>query len=128
MKPEIINCLTWFANTVSQTVHYDNWSDELARREVADTYNKFINEVKKHIDFNDLTVKEALTLRFGKWDEESGLYLIPLYLLPALPVGIELTSIMGDKIIYDGSNIDNDTRFGCIAWGIVIEEKKNENS
>lgn len=47
-----------------------------------------------------------------------GLRLIPLYLYPSLPIGITLTSINGDEIIFDGSNIDTDIRFGCIAWGI----------
>lgn len=26
--------------------------------------------------------------------------------------------IDGEEIVFDGSNIDTDARFGCIAWGI----------
>lgn len=47
-----------------------------------------------------------------------GLRLIPLYLYPSLPIGITLTSIGGEEIVFNGSNIDADTRFGCIAYGI----------
>lgn len=46
------------------------------------------------------------------------LRLIPLYLYPSLPLGITLISINGEDVIFDGSNIDTDTRFGCIACGI----------
>jgi hypothetical protein len=48
--------------------------------------------------------------------------LIPLYLYPSLPIGITLTSIGGEEIVFDGSNIDIDVRFGCLAW--VLSRKK----
>ena len=62
-----------------------------------------------------------------RWDEDMpDLWLFPLYLLPILPIGTKLTTIGGEEIIYDGSNVDNDHRFGCIAYGIIIKEKKND--
>ena len=122
MKQEIINCLTWYANRVLETVQYTNWSDEFCRNEVRSTTMNFLSELRKHIDFSKLTREEAIELRFGRWDEESDLYLIPLYLLPIVPVGTELTCINGKSIIYDGTNVDDDIRFGCIAWGIKIPE------
>lgn len=120
MKQEIINCLTWYANRVSETVQYHTWSDEFCRKEVNKSTDTFINELKKHIDILKLTRKEAVELRFGKWEDDGDLYLIPLYLLPIIPVGTELTSISGETIIYNGTNIDKDIRFGCLAWGIHI--------
>lgn len=122
MKKEIVNCLTWYANRVSETVQYTSWSDEFCRKEVRQATMDFVSELRKHIDFSKLTREEAVALRFGKWDEESNLYLIPLYLLPIVPVGTELTCIDGEKIIYNGKNVNNDIRFGCIAWGIKIEK------
>lgn len=124
MKQEIINCLTWYANKVSETTQYKSWSDEFCRKEIEESTGKFLNELKKLIDFSNLTREEAVELRFGKWEENSDLYLIPLYLLPIIPIGIELTCINGEKIIYDGTNVDNDIRFGCIAYGINITERK----
>lgn len=123
MKPEIRNLLTWYANRVAQTVQYTCWSDAFCRKEIKEAHDRFIEEVKKHIDFNNLTVEEAKELRFGKWKDDSDLYLIPLYLLPAIPIGTKLTSIFGEGVIYDGTNVDNDIRFGCIAYGIHIKEK-----
>ena len=127
MKQEIINCLTWYANRVAETVEYNSWSDEFCRGEIREANQIFVNELQKHIDFSKLTREEAIELRFGKWDDETDLYLIPLYLLPVIPIGIRLTSINGDTVIYDGTNIDNDIRFGCVAWGINIPEEKGEN-
>lgn len=126
MKHEVIHCLTWYANMVAQTVQY-NWADDFCRKEIREAHDEFINEIKKYIDFQHLTREEAIELGFGKWDDDMpDLYLIPLYLLPAVPIGIELTSIFGDKIIYDGSNVDNDIRLGCIAWGVEIKDEDKE--
>lgn len=122
MKPEITNCLAWYANRVSETVQYTNWSDDFCRKEVENATTVFLNELQKHIDFTKLTREEAAILGFGKWEDESNLYLIPLYLLPIIPIGTELTCISGKKVIYDGHNVYNDIRFGCIAWGIEIPE------
>lgn len=119
-KKEIINCLTWYANRVAETVRYTSWDDAFCRNEVRTATMDFLSELRKHIDFSKLTKEEALALRFGWWDDD--LYLIPLYLLPLVPVGTELTSINGNTIVYDGTNIDDDVRSGCLAWGVRISE------
>lgn len=126
MKQEIVNCLTWYANKVSETTQYKSWSNEFCRKEIEESTGKFLNELRKLIDFSNLTREEAVELRFGKWEENSDLYLIPLYLLPIIPIGTELICINGEKIIYDGTNVDNDIRFGCIAYGINILERKEK--
>lgn len=126
MKQEIINCFTWYANRVAETVQYTNWSDNFARQEVYKSTRDLLSELLKYIDISNLTREEAVALRFGKWEEDSDLYLIPLYLLPIIPIGTELTCIDGSTIKYDGMNIDKDTRFGCLAWGIKIPEKEDE--
>lgn len=125
MKAELINCFTWYANRISETTIYTNWPDALAREEVMKASKKFLNALKNYIDFENLTEREARELRFQKWSEdEPDLYLIPLYLLPILPIGIELTCLDGENLIYDGKNVDDDIRFGCIAYGIRVKRKK----
>ena len=62
--------------------------------------------------------KEEFDKKVAKEKNTLGLRLIPLYLYPSLPIGITLTSINGEEIVFDGSNIDTDNRFGCLAWGI----------
>lgn len=123
MKMEIVNCLSWYVNKVAETVQYESWSDEMARNENRKYMSMMLEELKKHIDWNKLTREEAFELRFRQWDEDTpDLFLIPLYLLPIVPIGTELTTINGDTVLYLGDNVDNDTRFGCIAYGIKIKE------
>ena len=123
MKREIMNCLTWYANRVAETVQYTTWSDEFCRKQVNEATKSFVGELRKYIDWDNLTKEEAMYLRFMQWEEEqSNFYLIPLYLLPILPIGTEVTSINGEKKVYDGTNVDNDVRFGCIAYGIYVKE------
>ena len=123
MKKEIINCLTWYANQVAETVQYTSWSDESCREHINKSTETLLDELKKHIDWDNLTVEEVKELRFGRWDDDMpDLWLIPLYLLPILPIGTELQSILGNKVVYDGTNVDKDTRFGCIAYGIIVKE------
>lgn len=121
MKPEIANCLTWYANQIEMAFEY-NYEPNDIYKEITIARKRFMEALKDEIDFNNLTEKEAIELRFGKWSEEDpSLYLIPIWLLPILPVGTKLTSINGDEIVYDGKNVDNDVRFGCLAYGVRVK-------
>ena len=121
MKIEIQNCLTWLANRISETIIY-NWDNEFKVKENKKSFDKFYEELTKHIDFTKLTAEEAKELRFMKWDKESNLYLFPLYLVPIIPEGLEVTGISGCKYKYEKDRMDNDIRFGCVAYGIEIKE------
>lgn len=121
LKKEIQNCFTWLVNEVSQTIIY-NWSDSLKRDVNKQTFNYFYKELDKYIDFKNITVDEAKELRFGKLsDEQPNLWLFPLYLVPIIPEGLEIEYIDGTKGKYEKDKMDNDTRFGCVAYGINIK-------
>ena len=123
MKKEIQNCLTWITNRVSETIIYDNWSDDLKIKQNKEAFDTFYSELKKHIDITKLTIEEAKELRFRRWDEElPDLWLFPLYLVPLIPEGLEVMSISGDKFKYEKDKADNDIRFGCVAYGIEIKD------
>lgn len=122
MKVEIRNCLTWLVNKVSETIIYDNWSNEFKIKENKASFEKFYKELEKQIDFTKITIEEAKELRFQKWDEEQpNLWLFPLWLVPIIPEGLEVTDISGNKYKYEKDKEDNDIRFGCVAYGIEIE-------
>lgn len=124
MKKEIQNCLTWLVNKISETIIYD-WKDGFKIKENKKGFEEFYEELKKHIDFTKLTVEEAKELRFKRWsDEQPNLWLFPLYLVPIIPEGLEVTSISGNKYKYEKEKADNDIRFGCVAYGIEIKESK----
>nr|DAU11683.1 MAG TPA: hypothetical protein [Bacteriophage sp.] len=76
-----------------------------------------ISCLQSELDKGHLT-KEEFDKNVAKEKNTLGLYLIPLYLYPSLPIGITLIAIDGEEIVFDGSNIDTDNRFGCLAWGI----------
>ena len=124
MKKEIQNFLTWLVNKISETIIYD-WKDGFKIKENKKSFEEFYEELKKHIDFTKLTVEEAKELRFKRWsDEQPNLWLFPLYLVPIIQEGLEVTSISGNKYKYEKEKADNDIRFGCVAYGIEIKESK----
>lgn len=122
MKAEVINCLVWFANQVSQGLTYKSWSPEFKAKENEESATKMYEALAKHIDVTTLTVEEARALRFMKWEEESDLWLFPLWLVPLIPEGLVVTFIDGHTTPYIKDTLDNDIRFGCVAYGIIIKE------
>lgn len=100
------------------------------------TYGEAVNlsvvelheKVKKDIPitvetFAELTQTEAKLAGFTMWsDEQPDFFLIPTYLYTFLPAGLEVESINSEKIKLEKvSDIDNDQRFGCLAYGITIK-------
>lgn len=104
--------IDWTALTESQckALYFKSWQSE-------EDIEEEISHLQSELDKGHLT-KEEFDERVADEKNTLGLRLIPLYLYPSLPVGITLTSIGGEEIVFDGSNIDTDARFGCLAWGI----------
>ena len=104
--------IDWNALTESQckALHFGSWQSE-------EDVEKEISLLRYKFGAGHLT-KEEFEKKVANEKNTLGLRLIPLYLYPSLPVGITLTSIDGEEIVFDGSNIDTDVRFGCLAWGI----------
>lgn len=71
MKQEIIDCFTWLANRVSQSTTYESWDDAFCRKDVKDAMTVFLNELKMHIDWENLTNEDCNNLRFGRWQSEA---------------------------------------------------------
>jgi hypothetical protein len=122
-----MHLLTWYANQIEMAYEYYHEPNAIYE-EIKIARKQFMEALKDEIDFNNLSKKEAIELRFCKWSEEDpSLYLIPIWLLPILPVGTKLACINGDEIVYDGKNVDNDVRFGCLAYGVRVKlDEKGE--
>lgn len=71
------------------------------------------------INYSAATMKDLEALGFGHWSEGSRLMLIPLKLYDTIPDGTILTSISGRVVTKGKDEIDLDTRFGCIAFGLT---------
>ena len=74
-------------------------------------------------DILALTTTEASLIGFTKWSEDSpNLYLIPSWLYPALPVGLQVTGISGEESEFSPETHDSESRYGCLAYGINLVE------
>jgi hypothetical protein len=67
---------------------------------------------------NLLEVPELEKLEFGKWDKESSLMLIPIWLYPYLADNLKTISISGSEHTIK-AEIDDDHRFGNLAYGVI---------
>lgn len=105
-------------NKIQMGLSYENWSNEFSYKEVKESYANIKEQLSEIIgDITELSADELKELGFKKWEEESELYLIPLWAFDLIPDGTELESINGDKAIKGKDEIDLEVRFGCIAWG-----------
>lgn len=104
--------IDWDALTESQCeiLHFRSWQSE-------EDVEEEISLLQSELDAGCIT-KDEFDKKVANKKNTLGLRLIPFYLYPSLPMGINLISIDGDEIIFDGSNIDTDIRRGCIAYGI----------
>ena len=108
--------INWNTLTESQckALHFGRWQSE-------EDIEEEISCLQSELDKGHLT-KEEFDKKVANERNTLGLRLIPLYLYPSLPIGITLTSVDGEEIVFDGSNIDTDVRFGCIACGIKLKK------
>lgn len=109
----------WFqyTNAMAHCVH-DDWDAERYKKESNKFYTQFCDSLRDRINFNNMTKEAMLALRFKEYHEYNDLMLIPLYLLSVLPKGITVIDIFGNPRVYDGANIDTDTRGGYLAVGL----------
>ena len=92
-----------------------------------------IKDIKKefaqvHISLSEwesLTEQDCINLGFGMWDEDpaEALYLIPGYLYTFIPEGLKLQTIFGAQVVAQAkqANLDNECRFGALAYGLVFK-------
>ena len=120
-------------NALSMAVYY-SWSDKYSLDHVKKCFDNLnerlekIYDIKKIFSGEETDINTLISLGFAKWSDEKDengkvLYLIPLYLLPLIPIGTVVKDINGNTTEYNGSNIDNDTRAGLLAYGILVKEE-----
>jgi len=64
------------------------------------------------------SIDELIALGFDNWD--GGLALLPGEWHGRLPRGLALETIDGEKVVVGQDIIDDDIRFGCLAYGIRV--------
>lgn len=119
-------CQSWLVNRISEIKAYGkHWSDEFCLKEIRNATEKYLTDdyAKEVFTLDNLTRDRAKALRFCQWDkdEQSDLYLFPLWFVMFIPYGTKVVSIGGEKFEYS-KETDLDTRFGCVAFGVELRE------
>lgn len=104
-----------------------------------ESYNENVNlyisqlllELKRTIDFDNITVSQLSSLGCCKLTTGGSvngmeIYLLPSYILPILPIGLKVYEYHdGRELIYDGSNIgDESDNTGYLNVGLIPVNKK----
>lgn len=107
------------ANKAAEVFSY-NWSVESCVNEIRELPGIIINtEGFFRIDPTVLTKDEMTGLGFSLWSEESPMMLLPLWLLPFLVDEVKVGSVSGgDYSVVRRVNMDNDHRWGYLAYGV----------
>lgn len=115
----LLNVRQAIVNRAAEVFCY-NWDADFSSeriKEIPDVFSK--SEYFRKVDPNEMTKEQLVDLGFQKWDEDSGLMLIPLYIYPFLKDEIMCGSISDIcSLLIKVSEIDIDHRFGCLAYGV----------
>jgi hypothetical protein len=104
-------------NRAAEVMNYTNWSDEFATKQIREIPEVLAEKIGK-INIAELTAPQMDDLGFGQWSEDNPMRLIPLWLFKFLPDEIESECIDGTKSVLKTAEMNNDHRFGCLAYGI----------
>lgn len=97
-----------------QDVYFSQRVKEIMDNHVS-KLDKFLEGRLSTLELND---SEARALGFMLWDEESDLRLIPLWLVPYINEDTWVLSVDNGEESEKIMDVELDTRFGCIAYGI----------
>ena len=103
----------------AESIVYD-WSQDIKLSRITDAVS-FIHRTANYrpVDPNDLTREEMTALGFCPWSDELEMLLIPLWLKPFLCEQFVAVSFDGKQFTCDTSTMDDDHRFGMLAYGVI---------
>lgn len=113
------------ANKAGEVVCYPSWGDKFSGEEVRRAGGRLVEQIGP-ISVADFTSEQCDLLDFGRWSDDDPIRLLPVWMHSHLAEGDVLKSISGStsivtsdyKHIGTPDYIDNDNRFGCLAYGI----------
>jgi hypothetical protein len=107
-------------NRAAEVMSYKRWGDDFAAKQIREIPEFLIkrNPELGQIQPAELTSDECDRLGFCRWSEENPMRLIPLWLLPFLAEEVKTTCIDGSSVLLK-SEMDDDNRGGCLAYGIT---------
>lgn len=115
-QKELSKYIKWDTLTVKdcEELRFGRWAnDDEIKEEI-----EYITEKKKKKEISEEEFKKEKERKLNT----KNLMLIPVWLYPIIPIGIELIDIFGNKVINNGHNISGESRRGCIGYGIIPKE------
>lgn len=104
-----------------EVIQYTSRSDQSLVNSIRDRPKAILaDSAFEPIDPNNMSKWELDQLGFMVWSKEGDeeLLLIPIWLLPFLAPEVQLGCIDGSRGMVKREQIDNDHRFGMLAWGV----------
>lgn len=116
-------------NRASEVMTYHNWDTEFAAKEIRNIQPDVSTRYPEltNLQLSRLTDKQCQDLGFNKWSNKLPIRLIPLWLKGFLPKNSKTIFDINGKKVYRTKNIDNDNRFGSLAYGIIPSDKRKKN-
>lgn len=117
-----------FSNVSANFISLKNCNDEETKKKILTEIGNSIELVASNFDWSNLTREKLIASGFANWDTEvpeiGDIYLIPSYLYRHIPSDIKLVTVSGE-IVKAGEHLDNDTRGGYLAYGVIAEPPKD---
>ena len=115
--------MTMHVNKMAECVTY-GWSSDFIVSEIKGFPDKLKSmDGYESINPNNLTKSQLFELGGKGWGEDlPNLVLIPIWMLPHLPEEFKGASFSGEEVTLKTSELDNDHRFGCLAYGVILED------
>jgi len=104
---------------IGENMVYTNWNERTQAENVQNLKTDLLDN-DFIVDPTSLSENEMREIGFPLWDvrdDETSLYLMPIWLTPFLKKGLQMTTISGETITTP--HADNDHRFGAVAYGVI---------
>lgn len=88
---------------------------------------QYLSALKDVIKWDCIDRQDCILLGLKRWDDTDeklkNLFLLPFYLHSIIPEGLKVWCIDGEETEWNKTK-DTDTRFGMLAYGIMVEESR----
>lgn len=125
-KHYVNSCLRWLANELVPYYNNNSLPDTLITK-----IETFYRSVSSAIDWFNLTKKDVQRLGFLNWEDpdvdQTPVWFIPSWLFHAIPEGIMLYDKNGDPFTFHSDAAPLDVMFGCLTFGVKVEEEPDGN-
>jgi len=110
-------------NRAAEIMVYQSWENDFSSENIRKLPEKLAASEKGkdllNIDPCDMSADQMRELGFERWEDDNPMMLIPLWLFPFLKDEFETDSIDGETGLMRKDDMDVDSRFGCLAYGVI---------